>query len=175
MSRVGKKEILLPNGVEVSRRESLASFKGPLGTIEIEIPSVLEFFVEEGKCYLRSKSRDVYAIWGTVASNLKNAVFGVSNGFQKVLNLVGVGYKVQKVGKDLDFSLGYSHNILFEVEEGVEATVSKPTQIVLKGRSKELVGMVASKIAALRKVEPYKGKGVLIEGKFVLRKEGKKK
>lgn len=191
MSRVGKKSIVIPSNVTCNLDGSIVTFKGPLGTISINIPDGLKFKKQEpgicaenensgqkkeSFCFIeKDENFENSALWGTVAANVRNAINGVSVGFSKQMSLVGVGYKVQKIGNNLEFSLGYSHSIKFDVHPDIEVIVENPTKFSVRGKSKKTVGEVCSDIAKLRKVEPYKGKGVIIAGRFFERKEGKKK
>lgn len=175
MSRIGKKIITLPNGVECKVEKKEVIMKGPLGEVKQEIhPHV---FVEkvDGTLQVKVKNPEEKtdrALWGLFGALLQNMVKGVTEGFQKQLEINGVGYRAQAKGKGLELELGYSHSIDFPLPEGVEVTVQKNI-ITLKGRDKQIVGETAARIRALRKPEPYKGKGIKYVGEYILRKAGK--
>ena len=176
MSRVGKNPIVIPAGVEVSVGEQI-TVKGPLGTLKaVAHPSVK--VVVEGQNISVSKVDGAVnggAMWGTMRANLNNMVTGVSTGFQKKLQLVGVGYRAQAAGDTLNLSLGFSHPVAHKMPAGVAVECPIPTEVLIKGSDKQQVGQVAAEVRAYRKPEPYKGKGVRYADEVVVIKETKKK
>ena len=174
MSRIGKKLINIPSSVKVDLQETRINVSGPLGSLEVEMLDGLSVEVEGNNCSVINNSAKS-SFWGTLSANLKNAIEGVSSGFSKTINLVGVGYKAVKTGNGIQLNLGYSHPIDFEVDSKVSFDLPSQTKIIFKSYDKTLLGEVCSKVKKMRKVEPYKGKGVHLEGDFVLRKEGKNK
>jgi large subunit ribosomal protein L6 len=176
MSRVGKNPIIIPAGVEVSVGEQI-TVKGPLGTLKAAAhPSVK--VVVEGQNVSVSKVDGVVnggAMWGTMRANLNNMVTGVTTGFQKKLQLVGVGYRAQAQGDTLNLSLGFSHPVAHKMPAGVKVECPTQTEILIKGSDKQQVGQVAAEVRAYRKPEPYKGKGVRYADEVVVIKETKKK
>ena len=181
MSRVGKAQIQVPSGTEVKVSGNTVSVKGKLGEMSQELPEGISLKQEDGVLTVEraNEEKQTVAYHGLTRALLANMVEGVSNGFEKKLELVGVGYRAQNQGQKLDLALGYSHNIVFEIPEEVKVeTVSekgKNPQVILKSYDKQLLGMVASKVRSFRKPEPYKGKGVRYVGEYVVMKEGKKK
>lgn len=184
MSRIGKKPIVVPSGVEVTINGNVVTVKGPKGTLTKEFNSLLKIEQVKGEDHHKDVSEivierpndlpQVRALHGTTRSLLHNMVVGVSEGFKKTLNLVGVGYRAAVKGKGLELSLGYSHPIIIDEIPGITFTVEKNTTIHIEGAEKELVGQVAANIRAKRAPEPYKGKGVKYSDEHVRRKEGKK-
>ena len=184
MSRIGKKPIVVPSGVEVTINGNVVTVKGPKGTLTKEFNSLLKIEQVKGEDHHKDVSEivierpndlpEVRALHGTTRSLLHNMVVGVSEGFKKTLNLVGVGYRAAVKGKGLELSLGYSHPIIIDEIPGITFTVEKNTTIHIEGAEKELVGQVAANIRAKRAPEPYKGKGVKYSDEHVRRKEGKK-
>ena len=176
MSRVGKNPIVIPAGVEVSVGAQI-TVKGPLGTLQTAAhPSVK--VVVEGQSVAVSKvdgATNGGAMWGTMRANLNNMVTGVSKGFERKLQLVGVGYRAQAAGDTLNLSLGFSHPVAHKMPAGVKVECPTQTEIVIKGADKQQVGQVAAEVRAYRKPEPYKGKGVRYSDEVVVIKETKKK
>ena len=176
MSRVGKNPIIIPAGVEVTVGDQIV-VKGPLGTLKTAAhPSVN--VVVEGQSVSVSKVDGAVnggAMWGTMRANLNNMVTGVSTGFQKKLQLVGVGYRAQAQGETLNLSLGFSHPVSHKMPAGVKVECPTQTEILIKGSDKQQVGQVAAEVRAYRKPEPYKGKGVRYADEVVVIKETKKK
>ncbi|MBL7973818.1 MAG: 50S ribosomal protein L6 [Candidatus Kapabacteria bacterium] len=175
MSRVGKKIITIPNGVQFSIKDNVAKAKGPKGELSFAIPSGISF-TQEGNTLTFSRSDDhkkTRALHGMTRAQVANILEGVSNGFQKNLGMEGVGYKVEMKGKRLLLSVGFSHPILFIPPDGIEFAVLTPTTFSVKGIDKQLVGEIAAKIRFLRPPEPYKGKGIRYEGEYIRRKAGK--
>ena len=176
MSRVGKNPIILPAGVEVLVAEQI-TVKGPLGILKtIAHPSVT--VAVEGQSVTVSKIEGAVnsgAMWGTMRANLNNMVTGVSKGFEKKIQLVGVGYRAQAQGDTLNLSLGFSHPVAHKMPAGVKVECPTQTEILIKGSDKQQVGQVAAEVRAYRKPEPYKGKGVRYSNEVVVIKETKKK
>jgi len=176
MSRVGKNPIVIPAGVEVSVGEQI-TVKGPLGTLKAAAHPAVKVVVE-GQSVSVSKVDGAVnggAMWGTMRANLNNMVTGVSTGFQKKLQLVGVGYRAQAAGDTLNLSLGFSHPVAHKMPAGVKVECPTQTEILIKGSDKQQVGQVAAEVRAYRKPEPYKGKGVRYADEVVVIKETKKK
>jgi large subunit ribosomal protein L6 len=175
MSRVGKKPIEIPSGVTVTLDGNTVTVKGAKGELTRSFNPDITISVEENIINVSrpSEAKAHRALHGTTRALLANMVEGVSNGYQKSLELIGVGYRAQKQGAKLVLSVGYSHPVEFEAENGLEIEVPSNTKIIVKGISKERVGALAAKIRDVRPPEPYKGKGIRYEGEFVRRKEGK--
>lgn len=175
MSRIGKKPVMIPEGVEVKVDGNVVTVKGPKGTLTRTFHNDINIQVEGNEIVITRPSDNKLhrALHGTTRSLVNNMVEGVSKGFAKTLELVGVGYRVAKTGNKITLSVGYSHPVEITPEEGIEFEVPSQTQIVVKGISKERVGQVASEIRAVRSPEPYKGKGIRYQGEKVRRKEGK--
>ena len=177
MSRVGKNIITIPPTVSVESIHGKVTVKGSMGQETYNLPTVISCVVENGTISLvpRNKEKTTVSLWGTSQRNLSNIVKGLSEGFSLTLNLVGVGYRASVSDGKIVLQLGYSHDIEFKLPTGVSARCEKPTEIVLNGPCKRVLGQVASEIRCYRKPEPYKGKGVIRSGEHVVRKEGKKK
>lgn len=175
MSRIGKKPIEIPSGVTVTLEGNKATVKGPKGELSDTFNSDMAINIEDNVITITrpSDAKEHRAIHGTTRALLANMVEGVSKGFEKSLELIGVGYRAQKQGKKLVLNVGYSHPVEFEPEDGVEVEVPSNTKIIVRGINKERVGALASNIRAVRPPEPYKGKGIRYEGEYVRRKEGK--
>jgi large subunit ribosomal protein L6 len=174
MSRVAKKPIALPKGVELNIQPENISVKGPKGTLSIAKPIAIEVKVEDGNALLSANDPSHLALTGTLRAIVANMVHGVSHGFERKLELVGVGYRAAVQGKDLNLSLGFSHPVVFKAPEGITITTPTQTEIVVTGADKQLVGEVAAKIRGFRPPEPYKGKGVKYSDETIIRKEAKK-
>ncbi|HAI60185.1 MAG TPA: 50S ribosomal protein L6 [Xanthomonadaceae bacterium] len=174
MSRVAKKPIALPKGVEITTNAAQFSVKGPKGTLTLAKPQGVDLNNENGTVTLVAANAEAIPMAGTARAILSNMVKGVSEGFQRKLELVGVGYRAAMQGKDLSLSLGFSHPVLFNTPEGITITVPSQTEILIAGADAQLVGQVAAKIRAFRSPEPYKGKGVRYAGENVIIKEAKK-
>ncbi|KMM76305.1 50S ribosomal protein L6 [Xanthomonas sp. LMG 8992] len=174
MSRVAKKPISLPKGVELTVQADQVSVKGPKGTLSLPKPAGVEIKQENGVATLSANDPSHIAITGTVRAILANMVQGVSAGFERKLELVGVGYRATMQGKDLSLALGFSHPIVFVAPEGITLTAPTQTEILVQGADKQRVGEVAAKIRGFRPPEPYKGKGVKYAGEAIIRKEAKK-
>jgi large subunit ribosomal protein L6 len=177
MSRVGKNPVEVPSGVEVNVKGSVISAKGKLGELSFAFPASVSVAVEDGKVVVTpaDNSKQARAMWGTARARIANLVEGVSKGFEKRLELVGVGYRAQMKGTDLNLQLGYSHDVLFKVPSDIKAAIDGPTNIILTGADKQKVGQVAAEIRKWRSPEPYKGKGIRYQGEYIMMKEGKKK
>ena len=179
MSKIGKINISIPEKVKVALAGNMLNIEGPLGKKSIGID--LEIFnldIKDGKeISIKPKKIDdtTKRLWGMNRSLINNAVIGSAKGYEKTLELVGVGYRAALKGNQLNLQLGYSHDINFDIPEGIKIAVEKQTTLKVTGTDKQLVGQVCSKIKSLRKIEPYKGKGIREKGQYVLKKEGKKK
>jgi large subunit ribosomal protein L6 len=174
MSRVAKKPIALPKGVEVSTTAEQFTVKGPKGTLALKKPSGVDLSNENGVVTLVAANADAIAMAGTARAILSNMVKGVSEGFERKLELVGVGYRAAMQGKDLGLSLGFSHPVVFITPAGISITTPTQTEILIAGADRQLVGEVAAKIRSFRPPEPYKGKGVRYSGEKIIIKEAKK-
>ena len=177
MSRIAKQPVTVPAAVEITENGQQVTVKGPKGTLLHNIHALVEMTREDGELKFRPRdeSKAADAMAGTTRAVIGNLVTGVSDGFEKKLELVGVGYRAQSRGKVLNLTLGFSHPVDYEVPEGVTAETPSQTEIVLKGADKQKVGQVAAEIRAFRPPEPYKGKGVRYADEVVVRKEAKKK
>ncbi|WP_339413101.1 50S ribosomal protein L6 [Pseudomonas sp. EA_35y_Pfl2_R5] len=177
MSRVAKNPVVLPAGVEVKLAGQQLSVKGAKGTLELNVHSSVEVLQEAGELRFAARNGDqqTRAMAGTTRALVNNMVIGVSAGFERKLQLVGVGYKAQAKGQVLNLALGFSHPIDYELPDGVVAETPNQTEILIKGVDKQLVGQVAAEIRDFRRPEPYKGKGVRYADEVVRRKEAKKK
>ncbi|MCT2346507.1 50S ribosomal protein L6 [Niallia taxi] len=175
MSRVGKKPVEVPAGVTVTIDNSTVTVKGPKGELTRTFNSDIAINVEENVINVTrpSDAKEHRALHGTTRALLANMVEGVSKGFERGLELIGVGYRAQKQGNKLVLNVGYSHPVEIEPEVGIEIEVPSATKVIVKGSSKERVGALAANIRDVRPPEPYKGKGIRYEGEFVRRKEGK--
>ncbi len=175
MSRIGKKPIEIPSGVTITNNNNTVTVKGPKGELTRSFHSDMFIQLEDNILTVArpSDSKEHRTLHGTTRALLFNMVHGVSTGFEKGLELIGVGYRAQKQGKKLVLNVGYSHPVEIEPEEGVEVEVPSNTKVIVKGISKERVGALAANIRDVRPPEPYKGKGIRYEGEYVRRKEGK--
>ncbi|HEU4663535.1 MAG TPA: 50S ribosomal protein L6 [Dokdonella sp.] len=174
MSRVAKKPIALPKGVECQVKADAITVKGPKGTLAIASPAGVHVAVDGGTVTLSAKSANDTKMAGTARALINNMVTGVSEGYQRKLELVGVGYRAALAGKDLSLTLGFSHPVVFKAPEGITITVPAQTEILIAGADKQRVGEVAAKIRSFRPPEPYKGKGVRYSGEQITLKEAKK-
>jgi large subunit ribosomal protein L6 len=177
MSRIGKKPVTVPKGVTAKVDGQTVTVKGPKG--ELSITLINDVTVKLGDAGIEVSPRDdskrARSMWGMSRSLVDNLVMGVSSGFSKTLEITGVGYRAALKGKELQLQLGYSHDVLYPVPDGIQIQCTKPTEIVISGIDKAKVGQVAAEIRNYRKPEPYKGKGVKYSKEFIFRKEGKKK
>ncbi|HEU0220290.1 MAG TPA: 50S ribosomal protein L6 [Gallionella sp.] len=177
MSRVAKNPVVVPSGVEVALAAGEISVKGPMGTLKQALSGDVSV-VREGDsllCKAQNESMQANAMSGTIRALLANMVQGVSKGFERKLNLVGVGYRAQAAGDTLNLTLGFSHPVTYKMPSGIKVETPTQTEIVLKGADKQRVGQVAAEIRAFREPEPYKGKGVRYSDEVVILKETKKK
>ena len=178
MSKIGKINISIPDKVKVALAGNILNVEGPQGKSSIDIDlDIFNLDVKDKEISIKPKKIDenTKRLWGMNRSLINNAVIGSSTGYEKILELVGVGYRAALKGNKLNLQLGYSHDIDFDIPDGIKIAVEKQTTLKITGSDKQLVGEVASKIKTFRKIEPYKGKGVREKGQYVLKKEGKKK
>jgi large subunit ribosomal protein L6 len=177
MSRIGKKPVELPKGVSATVSGQTIEVKGPKGSRSFTATDDIELKLEDNVVHVKPRglSKRARQQWGMSRSMVANLAQGVTDGFKKELELVGVGYRAAMQGKDLKLSLGYSHEVIFEVPAGVSVSTPKPTEIVVEGSDQQQVGQVAANIRDWRRPEPYKGKGIRYKGEYIFRKEGKKK
>jgi len=179
MSKIWKINIAIPEKVKVAVAGNILNIEGPLGKSSLNIDlEIFDLDVKDGKEILikpKKIDQNTKRLWGMNRSLINNAVIGSSAGYEKVLELIGVGYRGSIKGNKLNLQLGYSHDVDFDIPEGIKITVEKQTTLKITGSDKQLVGQVASKLKTLRKIEPYKGKGIREKGQYVLKKEGKKK
>jgi large subunit ribosomal protein L6 len=175
VSRIGKKPVVIPNGVEVKYNDGVLTVKGPKGTLARELHPDMIIKIEENTITVERPSDNKLhrSLHGTTRSIINNMVEGVTKGFEKTLELVGVGYRAAKSGNKVTLSLGFSHPVEIVPEEGIEIDVPANNKLVIKGINKEQVGAVAAKIRSIREPEPYKGKGIRYENEVVRRKVGK--
>ena len=177
MSRIGKRPVEMPKGVEVTLNGNTLTAKGPKGERSFDVPSELQVAVEDGAVSVKpvDDTKTARQMWGMSRTQVENCVKGVSEGFTRKLEIQGVGYRAQAQGKTLKLSLGYSHDVDFNIPDGIEVKTPKPTEIEVSGIDQQLVGQVAANIREWRKPEPYKGKGIRYADEYIFRKEGKKK
>ena len=177
MSRIANNPVSIPKGVEVSISGQELSVKGGKGNLSMTLHDLVEIRQEEDELKLKATkpSKEAVAMAGTFRALVKNMVVGVSDGFERVLELQGVGYRAQAQGSKLNLSLGFSHPVVFEAPAGIEIETPSQTQVIVRGIDKQLVGQVSADIRAFRPPEPYKGKGVRYANEYVKRKEAKKK
>ena len=175
MSRIGNKIVVLPAGVEIKQDGNDITVKGPKGELKRTFSSDIKMNIEGNEVTVTrpNDSKEMKTIHGTTRANFNNMVVGVSEGFQKALELIGVGYRAQLQGKKLVLNVGYSHPVEIEAPAGIEIEVPSNTSVIIKGSDKEVVGELAANIRGVRPPEPYKGKGIRYVGEFVRRKEGK--
>jgi large subunit ribosomal protein L6 len=177
MSRIGKKPVKLPKGVTGTVSGQTVSVKGPKGTLAFDVSDELGVTMEDGGIAIapRHDTQSARSVWGMSRTMVSNLIEGVTKGFERRLEITGVGYRAQVQGKDLQLSLGYSHEVKYPIPSDIQIACPKPTEIVVTGASKQKVGQIAAEIREFRKPEPYKGKGVKYSDEFIFRKEGKKK
>lgn len=177
MSRIAKAPVVLPKGVEAQIADGVVSIKGAKSTLKLQLNNVVQVVNEDNQLKVSPKnnSKQADALAGTSRALLQNMVNGVSKGFERKLELVGVGYRAKAQGKTVNLSVGFSHPVDYQLPEGVTAETPSQTEIVLKGADRQLLGQVAAELRAFRPPEPYKGKGVRYGGENVYRKEAKKK
>lgn len=178
MSRIGKKPVPVPAGVTASLEGQTLSVKGPKGTLSMKVlDDLVRTSIEDGQISVQpvNDSQRSRAAWGMQRTNVLNLVTGVTEGFTKVLEITGVGYRAAAQGKNLRLQLGYSHDVNYAIPEGIDVKTPDPNTVEITGIDKQKVGQVAAEIRRWRKPEPYKGKGIKYRGEFIFRKEGKKK
>ncbi|MBD8875367.1 MULTISPECIES: 50S ribosomal protein L6 [Roseibium] len=177
MSRIGKKPVPVPSGVTATINGQTVAVKGPKGELSFVLNDYVLAEMTDGgiKVDPRGTSKTARSMWGMSRTMVQNIITGVSNGFEKKLDITGVGYRAQVQGKNLQLALGFSHDVIYSVPEGIEIKCPKPTEILISGIDKQTVGQVAAEIREFRPPEPYKGKGVRYADEFIVRKEGKKK
>jgi large subunit ribosomal protein L6 len=175
MSRIGRMPITVPSGVEISITGQNVAVKGPKGSLAIAVPAPIQVSQAEGVITVArpNEERVTRSLHGLSRTLVANMVHGVTTGYSLTINIVGVGYRVAEKGKDLEFQLGYSHPINFPAPEGITYKVESPTKLIISGIDKQLVGETAAKVKKLRKADPYKGKGLRLEGEVIRRKAGK--
>ncbi|MCF6262925.1 MAG: 50S ribosomal protein L6 [Xanthomonadales bacterium] len=174
MSRIAKAPICIPAGVDVSINGQNVKVKGPKGTMELNLHPSVALVMEDNSLQIQLPSKQHVAMAGTMRALLNNLVIGVTDGFEKKLKLVGVGYRATAQGNNLNLTLGFSHPVNYAIPEGIKAETPSQTEIIITGTDKQKVGQVASEIRAFRPPEPYKGKGVRYADEYVARKEAKK-
>jgi large subunit ribosomal protein L6 len=177
MSRIGKRAVAIPTGVTASVEGQTIKMKGPKGALEIVLPAEVLAKMEKGglKVDPRNESKRARSMWGTSRTLVANLVTGVTKGFERKLEITGVGYRAAVQGKNLQIALGYSHDVVYPIPAGIAIVTPKPTEVVITGIDRQKVGQVAAEIRGFRPPEPYKGKGVKYAGEYIFRKEGKKK
>ena len=177
MSRIGRKAVAVPSGVTANVEGQTVKVKGPKGTLQVVLPDDVTAKVESGgvKVDPRNDTKRARSMWGTSRTLVNNLVTGVTKGYERKLEITGVGYRAALQGKNLQIALGYSHDVIYPVPDGIAIATPKPTEIVVSGIDKQKVGQVAAEIRAFRPPEPYKGKGVKYAGEQISLKEGKKK
>jgi large subunit ribosomal protein L6 len=177
MSRVGKRPVPVPSGVTATVDGQLVKMKGPKGALQFLVHDDVEVKLDNGaiKVDPRFETKRARSLYGTARAQVANLVEGVTKGFEKKLEITGVGYRAAVQGKNLQLALGYSHDVVYAIPEGITIVTPKPTEITITGNDIQRVGQVAAEIRGYRPPEPYKGKGVKYAGEFIFRKEGKKK
>ena len=177
MSRIGKRPVAIPGGVTASIDNGALSVKGPKGTLTLGLSDLVEYKLEDGQISIApaNDTKAARSHWGMQRTLVSNLVEGVTDGFTKILDIKGVGYRANAQGKTLKLQLGYSHDVDYAVPEGIEIKTPDNTTIEISGIDKQKVGQVAAEIRRWRKPEPYKGKGIKYRGEYIFRKEGKKK
>ena len=177
MSRIGKKAVAVPSGVTANVEGQTVKLKGPKGALQVVLHDDVAVKVEGASVKIdpRSETKRARSLWGTSRTLVANIITGVTKGFERRLEVSGVGYRATMQGKNLQLALGYSHDIVYPIPEGITIATPKPTEIVITGIDKQKVGQVAAEIRNFRPPEPYKGKGVKYAGEYIFRKEGKKK
>ena len=176
MSRIGKKAVPIPSGVTANVEGQTVKVKGPKGQLQVVLPDDVMVKMDNGEVKVdpRNETKRARSMWGTSRTLVNNLVTGVTKGYEKKLEITGVGYRAALQGKNLQIALGYSHDVIYAVPEGIAIATPKPTEIVVTGIDKQKVGQVAAEIRAFRPPEPYKGKGVRYAGEKITIKEAKK-
>ena len=177
MSRIGKKPVPVPSGVTANIEGQTVKIKGPKGQLQVVLPDDVTVTMDKGavKVDPRNETKRARSMWGTSRTLVSNLVTGVTKGFERKLEITGVGYRAAVQGKNLQIALGYSHDVVYPIPTGIAIVTPKPTEVVITGIDRQQVGQVAAEIRGFRKPEPYKGKGVKYAGEYIFRKEGKKK
>ena len=177
MSRIGKKPVEIPSGVTANIEGQTVKVKGPKGAVQLALHGDVVATMDKGSIKIdpRNETKRARSMWGTSRTLVNNLITGVTKGYERKLEITGVGYRAALQGKNLQIALGYSHDVIFPIPEGIAITTPKPTEILIAGIDKQKVGQVAAEIRGFRPPEPYKGKGVKYAGEFIFRKEGKKK
>jgi large subunit ribosomal protein L6 len=177
MSRIGKYPVAIPSGVTADIADGTLTVKGPKGALTLSLRDEISYTVEDGSILVKpaNESRQARAFWGMQRTMVDNLITGVTQGYTKVLEITGVGYRANSQGSNLKLQLGYSHDVDFAIPEGIEIKTPDNTTIEISGIDKQKVGQVAAEIRRWRKPEPYKGKGIKYRGEYIFRKEGKKK
>jgi large subunit ribosomal protein L6 len=177
MSRIGNKAVAIPSGVTANVEGQTVKVKGPKGALQVILHDDVTAKMDKGGITLdpRSQSKRARSLWGTSRTLVANLVSGVTKGFEEKLEITGVGFRAAVQGKQLNLQLGYSHDVNFPIPQGITIATPKPTEIVITGIDKQLVGQVAAEVRGFRRPEPYKGKGVKYANEYIFRKEGKKK
>ena len=177
MSRIGKRPVPLPSGVTASTEGQILTVKGPKGQLNLQMRDEIAYEIGDDGILVKpaNDTKQARAFWGMQRTLVDNLVVGVTDGFSKVLEITGVGYRAAAQGRNLRLQLGYSHDVNFPVPEGVEVKTPDPNTVEISGIDKQKVGQVAAEIRRWRKPEPYKGKGIKYRGEYIFRKEGKKK
>ena len=177
MSRVGKKPVAIASGVTANVEGQTVKMKGPKGALQFIVHDDVSVELKDGKITVapRAETKRARSLYGTARAQINNLLEGVTKGFEKKLEITGVGYRAALQGKNLQLALGYSHDVIYPIPEGITIVVPKPTEITITGNDSQRVGQVAAEIRAYRPPEPYKGKGVKYANEFIFRKEGKKK
>jgi large subunit ribosomal protein L6 len=177
MSRIGKKPVSIPSGVTADVEGQTVKMKGPKGALALVLPDDVVVKMDKGSIKVdpRTETKRALSMWGTSRTLVANLVAGVTKGFEDKLEITGVGYRASVQGKNLQIALGYSHDVIYPIPEGIAIVSPKPTEILITGIDKQKVGQVAAEIRGFRPPEPYKGKGVRYSGEYIFRKEGKKK
>jgi large subunit ribosomal protein L6 len=177
MSRIGKKAVAIPSGVTASVEGQTVKMKGPKGALEFVLPKEVAAKMDKGSIQIdpRDETKRARSMWGTSRTLVANLVTGVTKGFERKLEITGVGYRAAVQGKNLQIALGYSHDVIYPIPAGIAIVTPKPTEVVVTGIDRQKVGQVAAEIRGFRPPEPYKGKGVKYAGEYIFRKEGKKK
>jgi large subunit ribosomal protein L6 len=177
MSRIGNKTVAVPTGVTANIDGQTVKVKGPKGALQLVLTDAVIISMDKGaiKVEPRGETKRARSLWGTSRTQVANLINGVTKGFEEKLEITGVGYRAAVQGKSLNLQLGFSHDVNFQIPEGIAIVTPKPTEIVVTGIDKQKVGQVAAEIRGYRPPEPYKGKGVRYAGEYIFRKEGKKK
>ena len=177
MSRIGKRPVPLPSGVSATTEGQILSVKGPKGTLSLQMREEIKYDISEDGISVQpaNETKQARAFWGMQRTLVQNLVTGVSDGFTKVLEITGVGYRAAAQGKKLNMKLGYSHDVDIAIPDGLEVKTPDATTVEISGIDRQKVGQLAAEIRRWRKPEPYKGKGIKYRGEYIFRKEGKKK